>query len=44
VLAPGNVPDVRRIEDAGHFVQNEAPARVNEELLRWLSGDPSPDL
>jgi pimeloyl-ACP methyl ester carboxylesterase len=25
-----------RIEEAGHFVQNEAPNRVNEELLRWL--------
>jgi pimeloyl-ACP methyl ester carboxylesterase len=25
-----------RIADAGHFVQNEAPERVNEELLRWL--------
>ena len=31
-------PDLRvvRIEDAGHFVQNEAPARVNDELLTWL--------
>ena len=28
---------VARIEEAGHFVQNEAPERVNEELLRWLS-------
>jgi pimeloyl-ACP methyl ester carboxylesterase len=24
------------IEDAGHFVQSEAPERVNEVLLRWL--------
>jgi epoxide hydrolase 4 len=39
VLAPGNVPEVRRIEDAGHFVQNEAPGRVNQELLRWLAGE-----
>lgn len=31
-------PDLRvvRIEDAGHFVQNEAPERVNAELLAWL--------
>jgi epoxide hydrolase 4 len=27
---------VVRIADAGHFVQNEAPERVNEELVRWL--------
>lgn len=27
---------VVRIDEAGHFVQNEAPERVNEELLRWL--------
>jgi pimeloyl-ACP methyl ester carboxylesterase len=36
VLADGNLPEVVFIEDAGHFVQNEAPERVNEELLRWL--------
>jgi pimeloyl-ACP methyl ester carboxylesterase len=36
VLAEGNVPEVVLIEDAGHFVQNEAPDRVNDELLRWL--------
>ena len=41
VLADGNVPEVIFIDDAGHFVQNEAPDRVNEELLRWL-GPPSP--
>lgn len=35
-LADGNVPTVILIEDAGHFVQNEAPERVNAELLRWL--------
>jgi epoxide hydrolase 4 len=37
-------PDVRviRIEDAGHFVQNEAPERVNEELLAWLAGGGAP--
>jgi pimeloyl-ACP methyl ester carboxylesterase len=27
---------VVRIEEAGHFVQNEAPARVNDALIRWL--------
>ena len=27
---------VVRIEDAGHFVQNEAPERVNAELVGWL--------
>jgi epoxide hydrolase 4 len=27
---------VVRIADAGHFVQNEAPELVNEELVRWL--------
>jgi pimeloyl-ACP methyl ester carboxylesterase len=36
VLADGNLPTVVWIEDAGHFVQNEAPERVNAELLRWL--------
>ena len=36
-FAPGNVPEVRFLEEAGHFVQNEAPERVNEELLRWLA-------
>ncbi len=28
------------IEDAGHFVQNEAPERVNAELLAWLGPAP----
>jgi pimeloyl-ACP methyl ester carboxylesterase len=36
VLADGNVPEVVFVEDAGHFLQNEAPDRVNEELVRWL--------
>jgi epoxide hydrolase 4 len=36
-FAPGNVPEVVRIDEAGHFLQNEAPQRVNEELLRWLA-------
>ena len=35
-LAEGNVPEVVLVEDAGHFLQNEAPDRVNEELVRWL--------
>jgi pimeloyl-ACP methyl ester carboxylesterase len=35
-LAEGNVPSVVWIEDAGHFVQNEAPERVNAELVDWL--------
>ena len=35
-LVDGNEPTVVLIDDAGHFVQNEAPDRVNEELLRWL--------
>jgi epoxide hydrolase 4 len=36
-LAPGNAPEVVRIEEAGHFVQNEAPERVNAALLDWLA-------
>ena len=36
VLAPGNEPEIVLIEEAGHFVQNEAAERVNVELLRWL--------
>jgi len=36
-LADGNEPTVVLIGDAGHFVQNEAPDRVNDELLRWLA-------
>ncbi|MBI5531347.1 MAG: alpha/beta hydrolase [Deltaproteobacteria bacterium] len=37
-LAEGNRPELVFLEDAGHFVQNEAPSRVNEELLRWVGG------
>ena len=40
VLAEGNLPTVVWIEDAGHFVQNEAPERVNDELMRWLGPPP----
>jgi pimeloyl-ACP methyl ester carboxylesterase len=32
----GNPPAVTLVEGAGHFVQNEAPDRVNEALLAWL--------
>ena len=39
-FAPGNVPEIRLIEEAGHFVQNEAPERVNAELLSWLAKSP----
>ena len=35
-----HAPNVKvvRIDDAGHFVQNEAPELVNAELLAWLGG------
>ena len=39
-LADGNGPTVVLIDGAGHFVQNEAPERVNAELLRWLGPAP----
>ncbi len=35
-LAPGNAPTIRLLEEAGHFVQNEAPERVNQAMLAWL--------
>lgn len=35
-FAPGCEPEVVLVEEAGHFVQNEAPDRVDAELLRWL--------
>ena len=38
-FAPGNEPEITRIEGAGHFVQNEAPERVNAELLIWLGAE-----
>lgn len=40
VMAPGNEPEIRFVEEAGHFVQIEAPDRVNDELLRWLGRAP----
>lgn len=39
-LAPGLVPDRVLLSGAGHFVQNEAPGRVNEALLSWLGPAP----
>ncbi|HQR80551.1 MAG TPA: alpha/beta hydrolase [Actinomycetota bacterium] len=36
VLAYGNEPDIVLIDEAGHFVQNEAPEQVNQALLAWL--------
>jgi pimeloyl-ACP methyl ester carboxylesterase len=36
LLAPGNEPELYVHEDAGHFLQNEAPGWVNERLLAWL--------
>jgi epoxide hydrolase 4 len=35
-LADDGLATVVWIEDAGHFVQNEAPEQVNAELLAWL--------
>jgi len=36
-FAGGRAPPVRRIEEAGHFVQNEAPEEVNRLLLEFLA-------
>lgn len=33
---------VERIEGAGHFTHQERPAQVNQLILTWLSGEPSP--
>lgn len=35
-LTPANRAERVLVEEAGHFVQSEAPDRVNEALLRWL--------
>ena len=35
-LAAGNRPVIRQLEGVGHFVQNEAPERVTDELLAFL--------
>jgi epoxide hydrolase 4 len=40
-FAPGNAPRVVRLADAGHFVQNEAPERVNAALVGWLGPAPA---
>ncbi|MEI2727822.1 MAG: alpha/beta hydrolase [Candidatus Nanopelagicales bacterium] len=37
VMSQGNGADVKKLPDAGHFVQNEAPDLFNELLLDWLS-------
>ena len=37
VMAMGNDATVDFIEDAGHFVQNEAPQRFNTSMLEWLA-------
>ena len=37
VMSQGNRADVKKLPDAGHFVQNEAPDLFNELLLDWLS-------
>ncbi|MCU0263601.1 MAG: alpha/beta hydrolase [Candidatus Nanopelagicales bacterium] len=36
-LAFGNAADVVLVEEAGHFVQNEAPDEVNRALVEWLA-------
>jgi pimeloyl-ACP methyl ester carboxylesterase len=36
-IAPGCLVELRWIDEAGHFVQNEAPSAVNRELLDWLA-------
>ncbi|HEU4384739.1 MAG TPA: alpha/beta hydrolase [Anaeromyxobacteraceae bacterium] len=35
-LAAGNVAAIRFVEEAGHYVQSEAPQRVNQAILEWL--------
>lgn len=40
-LAPGNRAEVVFIEEAGHFVQSEAPGPVNQAILRWLGPAPA---
>jgi pimeloyl-ACP methyl ester carboxylesterase len=38
-IAYGNEPDIVLVEQAGHFVQNEAPEEVSAALLTWLDRD-----
>jgi epoxide hydrolase 4 len=40
-FAAGNAPRVVLVEEAGHFVQNEAPERVNAAVLGWLVSGPA---
>lgn len=40
-LAYGNEADVVLIEEAGHFVQNEAPEQVTAAMLLWLGDAPA---
>ena len=35
-MAYGNEPSIVLIDEAGHYVQSEAPAEVTEALLNWL--------
>jgi len=42
LFAPGVRPELRVLEGAGHFLQNEAPERVNAALLEWLGRPLSP--
>jgi len=37
-FAEGNHPEVRVLDDAGHFLQNERPAEVSAALVRFLAG------
>jgi pimeloyl-ACP methyl ester carboxylesterase len=39
-FARGNAPRIVRLADVGHFVQNEAPERVNAALIGWLGPAP----
>jgi pimeloyl-ACP methyl ester carboxylesterase len=38
-IAYGNEPEVVLVEQAGHFVQNEAPEEVGAALVTWLKRD-----
>lgn len=38
-VAYGNEPDIVLVEQAGHFVQNEAPEEVSAALVSWLKRD-----
>ncbi len=36
-FAPGNLPEIRYLDGVGHFVQVEAPERVSQALVAWLT-------